>query len=300
MFTYDVRTAFTETFAPESAAGFFTEDYWKTVGQSYLNFRLDQAPDFVHGDPDAALDEDSRVALRQLSERVFALSDVSFGGVGLVFFLRDFKKKHPRLDQIYGWETPRPKPPPCPAPPTTTGIPLTDHIASRAYTTRLRVTESPTATSTATLTQLLLEDADGRLGWLLSLRGAVAFEEKAGSDARPVKITVKVEAKDGLDAVLHFTGEDKFLFTGAPSGAMSVAIEPAQPATAGPAFALPDSTGHAARDRRLLLQDRDREGGFKLAAATKKSAFVIAAGDADPFVKESLRRRRRASSSTSA
>src|SRR4029079_14988054 len=45
VFTYDVRTAVTETFAPESAAGIFTEEYWKTVERSYLNFRLDQAPD---------------------------------------------------------------------------------------------------------------------------------------------------------------------------------------------------------------------------------------------------------------
>jgi hypothetical protein len=150
------------------------------------------------------------------------------------------------------------------------------------------VSESPTATSTATLTQLLLEDADGRLGWLLSLRGAIAFTEKAGSAGRPVKITVKVEAKDGLDAVIHFTGGDKFLFTGAPSGAMSVAIEPAQPALAGPAFALPDATGTRLEIGDFTFKTEIDKDGFELKAAAKKSAFVIATGEADTFVKESL------------
>ena len=74
---YDVRTAFEETFAPESAAGIFTEEYWKTVGQSYVNFRLDQAPDFVLADPDDPnLSDERRVQLRQLSDRVFGLSDL--------------------------------------------------------------------------------------------------------------------------------------------------------------------------------------------------------------------------------
>ena len=132
------------------------------------------------------------------------------------------------------------------------------------------MTESPTATTTATLTQLLLEDADGRLGWLLSLRGAVAFEEKAGSAERPVKITVKVEAKDGLDAVLHFTGDDRFLFSGTPSGAMSVAIEPAQPATAGPAFALPDSTGTRLEIGDFSFKTEIAKEGFKIAAADEE------------------------------
>ena len=74
VFVYDVRTAFEETFAPESAAGIFTEEYWETVGQSYLNFRLDQAPDFVRGDPDDPRSTRTRrSALRQLCERVFGL-----------------------------------------------------------------------------------------------------------------------------------------------------------------------------------------------------------------------------------
>ena len=64
---------------------------------------------------------------------MFGLSDLTFGGLGLILFLLTSRTGTPRLDQIYGWETPRrPQPTPCLAPPTTTGIPLSDHIASRA------------------------------------------------------------------------------------------------------------------------------------------------------------------------
>ena len=100
--------------------------------------------------------------------------------------------------------------------------------------------------------------------------------------------------------MLYFSGEDKFPISGTPSGAMSVAIEPAQPATAGPAFALPDSTGTRLEIGDFSFKTEIAKEDFKIAATTKKSAFVIAAGDGDPFVKETLRRRRRASSSTSA
>jgi hypothetical protein len=72
--------------------------YWTTVGQSYLNFRLDQAPDFVRGDPDDALDADVRIAMRQLSERVFGLSDLTFGVAGLILFFGFSGGRHPRLD----------------------------------------------------------------------------------------------------------------------------------------------------------------------------------------------------------
>jgi Family of unknown function (DUF6603) len=290
---YDVRTAFEETFVPESAAGMISKEYWETVGRSYVNFRLDQAPDFVVAEPDESLPEDLRVQLRQLSDRVFGLSDVTFGAVGLILLLVLWDERRPRLDQIYGWETHRrPKPPPGLPPPTTTGIPLPEHIASRAYTTRLRVAESATATTTATLTQLLLEEADGRLGWVFALRGAIAFQEKAGSKERPVNITIKVEATDGLDAVLHFTGDDRFVVTGPPSGKMSVAMAPAQAAAAAPAFAIPDATGTRLEIGDFTFKLELAKEGFKLAAATKKSAFVIAAGDADPFVKEALAKKK--------
>ena len=222
-----------------------------------------------------------QVRRRQLSERVFGLSDLGFGGAGLILFLWTFGDRASAIDQIYGWETPRrPQPAPCLPPPATTGIPLSDHIASRAHTMKLTLPKSGNETTTATLTQLLLEDAEGRLGWLFSLRGAIAFDEKAGSAERPVKITFKVEAKDGLDAVVKFSGEDRFTIAGTPSGSMSVAMAPAQPVTAGPAFALPDSTGtrleigdfafkteiakDGLQDRRLdeeeRVRDRDRRG----------------------------------------
>jgi len=291
---YDVRTALEETFVPESAAGLISKEYWETVGRTYVNFRLDQAPDFVLGEPDDSLPEEARVRLRQLSDRVFGVSDVTFGAVGLTLLLLLWDEQRPRLEQIYGWETPRrPKPPPGLPPPATTGIPLPDHIASRAYTTRLRVAESPTATTTATLTQLLLEEADGRLGWLFALRGAIAFQEKAGSKERPIKITIKVEATEGLNAVLHFSGDDRFVVTGPPAGKMSVSMEPAQAAAAaGPAFAIPDATGTRLEIGDFTFKLELAKEGFKLAAATKKSAFVIAAGDADPFVKEALAKKK--------
>ena len=106
VFTFDVRTSFEETLAPESAAGIFSEDFWRTVGQSYLNFRLDQAPDFVLDDPEAQT-EDERTRLRQLGARVFGLSDVTFGAVGLIVFIWTFNHRNRIFDQIYGWETPR-------------------------------------------------------------------------------------------------------------------------------------------------------------------------------------------------
>ena len=89
----------------------------------------------------------------------------------------------------------------------------------------------------------------------------ISFDEKAGSAERPVKITVKVEAKDGLDALLPFSRRRPPLHRGdGPGGSMSVAIAPAQPATAGPGVRAARLDRHAARDRRLLVQGRDRRG----------------------------------------
>src|SRR5262249_17224762 len=92
VFTYDVRTAIEETFAPEGAGNIFTADYWRSMPPAlkhgYLNFRLDQAPDFVLGDPDTAATEAERVRLRQLDEHVFGWSDIGFFGFAFLFLLR--------------------------------------------------------------------------------------------------------------------------------------------------------------------------------------------------------------------
>src|SRR5881392_3999535 len=68
---------------------------------------------------------------------------------------------------------------------------------------------------------------------------------------------------------------------------MSVAIEPAQ-AAAAPAFAIPDSTGTRLEIGDFTFKTEIKQEGFEIKAATRKSAFVIATGQADAFVKESL------------
>ena len=70
---------------------------------------------------------------------------------------------------------------------------------------------------------------------------------------------------------------------------MSVAMEPAQPVAAASAFALPDSTGTRLEIGDFSFKTEIASEGFKIAAAAKKSAFVIATGEADGFVKESFR-----------
>jgi hypothetical protein len=283
---YDVRTAVEETFAPEAAAGVFTKSYWEDeFGPAYVNFRLDQAPDFVRADPEDAATDEARTLLRQLDARLFGLSDGAFGVVNLIDMFVPFLGD---VEQIYGWELPRrPPPPPCIGPPPGTGIPISDHIASRAWTMRVRPTSGPAGATSAALTQLLFREADGRLGWLLSLRGAVTFEEKAGSEERPVKIKVKVEAKDGLDAGILFSGDDRFRL-GAPTGGMSLAIEPAQPAAAGPAFSLPDASGTRLEIGDFSFSVDISPDGFKIKASARKSAFVLSTGEADAFVKEAV------------
>ena len=60
---------------------------------------------------------------------------------------------------------------------------------------------------------------------------------------------------------------------------MQLTIAPAQPTTPAPAFALPDATGHAARDRRLPVQRRSRRRtASRSRAEAKKSALVLVVG----------------------
>ena len=270
-------------------------DYWKTVEQSYLNFRLDQAPDFVLG---PGRPEPQRRRPRRAAPAQPAASSASptsrFGGFGLILVLLAScrrPRREARPDLRLGDCRAARRRHRASAAAETTGIPLSDHIASRAlHDEAQRERESATATTTATLTQLLLEDLDGRLGWLLSLRGAI--DVRGGRRARRSgrsRSRSRSRRRDGLDALLHFTGDDKLPRSRARRrAAMSVAIEPAQPATAGPAFALPDATGTRLEIGDFTFKIEITKDGFKLKAAAKKSAFVIATGEADSFVKESL------------
>ena len=295
---YDVRTALEETLAPEVPANIFTADYWRAMPaafeRNYHNFRLDQASDFSLQDPadaDPPLPPEEVTSLRQLGVPVFAWSDTGFFGFWIIVTLSRWLvgDRDVKLEQFYGWELPfHQRPPLCIEPSNRTGIPISDHIASRGYTVRISTAAGAPASSSATLTQLLFVDEEGDFGWLFALRGAVTFEEKAGSKQRPIKIAVKVDARDGVNALVRFSGENQFSFTGTPSGGMQLAISPAQPATAGPAIALPDATG-----TRLEIGDFSfvvdlSKDGFKIKAATRKSALVIVTGDGDSFIEDSL------------
>lgn len=148
----------------EHLQGHYFKAWYEQFEPNYLRFRLDQAPDLK--DPNLPLS----LRDRQLSLRAFALSDAGLIAVAIL------AKYVPQLDHFYGWELPPRAPAPlCGTQPPGTGIPLSDHVASRASTLRL-----PLGASSATLTHALLEDAQGRLGWLLSLGGSGTITERFG------------------------------------------------------------------------------------------------------------------------
>ena len=292
----DARLTLEETFAPEVPKSIFSGDYWDRAPaafvRGYQNFRLDQAHDFVLQDPglNPNLTEDQRVELRQLGVELFGFSDGGFIIFALLLWL--YEKKHPdrdvTIEQLYSWELPYHQPPPlCIEPTGETGIPISDHIASRAYTTRISTKTGEPAKRSATLTQVLLRDRDGDLGWLFSLRGAVTFEDKRGSKERPVKATITIAATDGLDVFVKFAGDDQLSFTGSAAAGMKIAIQPEKPSTVAPAIALPDGKG-----TRLEIGDYSfslelSKDGFKVKLSLKKSAFVFG-GEGDAFMKEVL------------
>jgi hypothetical protein len=130
IFSFDVRTSFEETFAPEAAAGIFTGEYWRRSGRSYVNFRLDQAPDFVRSTRRSGLSDESS-ELRQLSDRVFGLSDATFG-VGPILFIY-FRTGTRGSTRSTAGRRRAAAAPPCLPPPSTTGIPLPDHREPRVH-----------------------------------------------------------------------------------------------------------------------------------------------------------------------
>ena len=50
-----------------------------------------------------------------------------------------------------------------------------------------------------------MRDAQNRLGWLLSFRGAVTLEQRFGS-ARPLKFKLQAVADGGLDLIVPLRG----------------------------------------------------------------------------------------------
>lgn len=286
-----------ETFAPEVPKNLFSGDYWDRAPaafeRGYRNFRLDQAHDFVLQDPDLNpnLTEDQRVALRQLGVELFGWSDAGFiGWLIVVAFNRWWiGDRDVTIDQLYSWELPyHQQPPLCIEPTGETGIPISDHIASRTHTMRISTKAGAPAKTSATLTQALLRDRGKHMGWLFSLRGAVTFEEKLGSKERPAKAKITIDAPDGLDVIVKFSGDDKLSFTGSPSAGMKLAIQPEKPSTVAPAIALPDATGTRLEIGDYAFTVDINKDGFKLKLSTKKSAFVIASSDPDAFLEEVL------------
>ena len=296
--TVDVRLTLEETFAPEVPGNIFSGAYWdkavEAYERGYQNFRLDQRHDFVLRNPDLDpnLTEDQRTELRQLGVDVFGFSDLGFVAfLGVVALSRKklIGERDIEIEQFYSWELPfHQQPPLCIESTGFTGIPISDHIASRMYTTRISTTAGAPAKSSATITQGLLVDRSDHLGWLFSLRGAVTFEEKAGSKQRPVKVKLTIEARDGLDVVFKFRGDDHFVFAGAPDAAMKLSIQPEQPSTVAPAIALPDAKGTRLEIGDYTFSVDIAKEGFKARLALRKSAFVIAGNDADSFIAEVL------------
>src|SRR5215211_2512076 len=281
----DARLTIEETFAPEVPKNIFSGDYWKQAPAAfehgYQSFRLDQAHDFVlrDADLDANLTEDQRVALRQLGVRLFEWSDAGFIGWILIAALSRWLigDRDVKIEQLYSWELPYHQPPPlCIESTGETGIPISDHIASRTHTIRISTKAGAPAKTSATLTQALFEDRDQHMGWLFSLRGAVTFEEKLGSKERPAKAKITIEALDPLDIFVRFSGDDKLSFAGSPPARMKHAISPEQPSTAAPAIALPDARGTRLEIGDYSFSVEISKDGFKIKLSLKKSAFVLA------------------------
>ena len=284
--TVDLRLSLEEGLAPEAPANIFRPEYWRSLPDAYrkgyARFRLDQAADLLlDPDPLHPPTPDEQVALDQIGFEAFGFSDAVLLGLFSLFewyLAKKLKSLNLQIDQIYGWELP-----------PGTDIPLSERIASRGYTLKISTPAGPPESSSATLTQFFLVEEDGRLGLLFSLRGAVVFTETAGSAERPLKIKITVNTPDGLDAVLRFKGDDRLVFTGAPTGGMKLSIEPAQPSTVGPAISIPEVTGSRLEIGDFQFKVDLSADGFKIKAATQKSALVILPSEADGFIDDAMK-----------
>ena len=285
----DIRLTAEDLLAPEAAANVFTDDWfegWKeSFETAYMRLRLEQ--DGVILDDDAA----GTTPQRQVGFDVFWRSDLALLLPSLVALIA--KKKLEKatdltLDVYYGWELP-PRPPPEPCAPPGPLAPIAEHIATRGSTVRFSVPAETPETTSATLTQLLFKEADGRIGWLLSLRGAVTFAGLTESRDRPLKVSGTVDARDGLDLMVRFSGADRLSVAGNPTGALRTKVEPAESATRGPAFFIPGETGTRIELGDFSLSIDVSADGMKVRGTARKSAFVLEPSDADSLVGNALK-----------
>ena len=277
-----------ELFAPEAPANIFTGEYWHTAIENfprhYLNFRLDQVGVLQPCAPDENLSAEEKTRLQQLSFAVFGLSDL-FLYIGTYWLLVELigkklaKDSGLKIAHYYGWELP-----------PGDDVLLADHIASRGYTFQLSVPVGDGDTASAVLTQFLLADEDGKLGWFLALRGGITFEETAGSKERPLKIKIKVKADNGVDIALRFSGDNKFSFSNTePSVGMQLSIEPAQASTSAPPISILERSGTRVEIGDFSFKLDLSKEGFKVKAGAKKSALVIVSSEGDGLVSETLK-----------
>ena len=233
------------------------------------------------GDPDDrdSSDDEPAPSCASSATACSASPTSTFGGVGPDPLPRSSSDRHPRLDQIYGWETPRrPRPPPCLPPPSTTGIPLSDHIASRAYTTRLQVSRERDRDDHG--------DADAapargrrrpaRLAALAPRRDRVRGEGGLGgrgrsrSRSRSRRRTASTRsctspATTASQFTRHAVGRD----VGRDRARRSRRRQARR-------SRCPTRRARGSRSATSRSRPRSTQEGFELKAATKKSAFVIA------------------------
>jgi hypothetical protein len=297
VFEHDVRLVAEDLVNPEVPANLFTEEYWEgwetAFRRNYLRFRLEQRGAILE-------DEDAdTTAQRQVGYEVFWRSDAILLGSSLALLVAnkiwDLEKlTNTKLDIYYGWELPpRPPPAPCPTPEPAASAPLSEHIASRGSTVRVTVPAGLAESASATITQFLFHDADDRLGWLFSLRGDVTFAGQTESKERPLRIGGKIQAPTGLDLLVRFSGPDRLKVVGGnvdnPVGALQLFARPAESATHGPAFFIPDPTGTRLEIGDFSFSVDVSAEGMKVRAAAHKSAFVLEPGDTDAFVGKALK-----------
>ncbi len=271
----NTRLTLEEVFAPEVGANIFRREYWSgwldRFEANYLRFRLEQQPDIL---PPTATPS---VKDRQLGLRVFGLSDL---GLGLIAYLAS---RFDDTDFYYGWEiVPRP---PAPLGGTQPGrvIPMADHVASRTAT--VRVTRGGLQ---ATLAQVLFEDPDGRLGWLVSLGGSFSAEQVFKPASRPIKVKATLETHgQDASAVLRFSGASSF--QGAPGAGLELEIAPEATSNVLPPFAIPSPTGTRLEIGDFKLTGELNDEAARLRIELRRTALVIVTGDADPVTKKVLR-----------
>jgi hypothetical protein len=292
----DILPTAEEVFVPQLPSNLFSADYWENFpdefARSYTRFRLDQADVLEPGNGGPPPTPEERIRRDQLGFDVFGISDAVLLTLFILLMWKGRALERSLgvvVDQTYGWELPpRAVAPPCGELPPGEQVPLADHIASRAHTLRISGPKGPAHDDSFALTQLFLVDGDDNLGWLLSLSGRLVVERQVGSAERPIRVAMGVEADPGLAATVKFSGNDRFVFGGAPGAAMELTVEPVQSATRGPAISIPESTGTRLEIGDFSVNGKIANDGFGIRAEAKRSALVIVSDEADSFVDETL------------